>query len=670
MKQKLLLYFMTLALLNISLCAKADLKKTVSLAMPGTISEYISEGEKNQITDLTVAGDINGDDVRFIREMAGVDVEGNHIDGNLVRLDISDANIVEGGDAYFIYSYGYYKELYMTKNGYLGSSFFATTKLRDCILPKSIKVISSGAFAGSEIRAITISDGLVYIGDYAFANCQFLESLTIPSTVTYISKNAFYKSNNILNLIVDEGNMKYASVEGGLASKDKTKLYFCLPGIGPVFNIPESITMIEPMAFESCSKLTQFTVDATNTIFEALGALLLDNKNNVVACAPAASGSVTIPDGIENISESAFCNSKVQEVVLPQSLKNISHNAFSYSSLSSVSFSPNVENSQLKTIQSCAFWSCDKLTKFKLPSTLELIGDSAFSLCSNLEEINIPAKIKVIPEMAFYRCSNIKKINLPAELKGIGEYAFSQCSNISELNLPTDLDSISGDAFSFCTALKKVVVPRANKYGRAVFLGCTGVETVEFLTPIDSIPITMFRGCGSLKEVSIPEGVKSVKFGAFCECSSLEKVALPESLEEIDINGFCLTNIKEFIIPKNVKKLGSFMLSINDDVTVYAMSPVPPIATCEGGENAFSPRGKGTLYVPAGSKEAYLAAAPWNEFGNIYEFDPAGVDGVMMEDGMEVKEVYSSDGTRLDGMQPGMNIVRTKNGRIHKVIVR
>ena len=154
------------------------------------------------------------------------------------------------------------------------------------------------------------------------------------------------------------------------------------------------------------------------------------------------------------------------------------------------------------------------------------------------------------------------------------------------------------------------------------------------------------------------------------KCSSLEKVTLPESLEEIDINGFCVTNIKEFTIPKNVKKLGSFMLSINDDVTVYSMSPVPPIATCEGGENAFVPRGKGTLYVPAGSKDAYLAAAPWNEFGNVFEFDPAGVDGVMMEDGMEVKEVYSSDGTRLDGMQPGMNIVRTKNGRIHKVIVR
>ena len=33
MKQKLLLYSMTLALLNISLCAKADLKKTVNVSL-------------------------------------------------------------------------------------------------------------------------------------------------------------------------------------------------------------------------------------------------------------------------------------------------------------------------------------------------------------------------------------------------------------------------------------------------------------------------------------------------------------------------------------------------------------------------------------------------------------------------------------------------------------
>ena len=261
---------MTLALLNISLCAKADLKKTVSLAMPGTISEYISEGEKNQITDLTVSGDINGDDVRFIREMAGVDVDGNQINGSLVRLDISDANIVEGGGAYFIYSYnGYYKELYMTKNGYLGSSFFATTKLRDCILPKSIKGINRGAFAGSEIRTITIFGGLVYIGDYAFANCQFLESLTIPSTVTYISNSAFNLCSNIseLNLPTDLDSLSKEAFSYCTALKKvvvpRAKKYgnavFWSSGVETVeFLTP--IDSIPSNLFRSCTSLKEITI--------------------------------------------------------------------------------------------------------------------------------------------------------------------------------------------------------------------------------------------------------------------------------------------------------------------------------------------------------------------------------------------------------------------------
>lgn len=689
MKQKLPLFFMTLALLNISLCAKADLKKTVNVFLPGTISGVISESEKSQVTDLTVTGTINGDDIRFIREMAGVDVKGQPVEGSLIRLDLSGVEISAAG--------GYYYQSsdpeqgvtsYYATSGIIGSYFMCKSKLRECILPKYVKEIKDYAFAESDLESITISEGLEIVGSYtfartklrecvlpnsvngikdyafydsalqlitfpesldyigwyafsgcnfqsltvpegiawiapsAFANCVLLETVNLPSTVSVINPDAFEGDINLIHININEANPKFASIEGTVVSKDLMKLYLCPPGIGPVYNIPASITEIEPVAFTYCSKLAQFSVDAANAAFESQGAFLLDKKKGLVAYAPSVKDRVVIPEGVENICKGAFRSSDIQEVVFPQSLRNISDEAFIWSGITSISFSPNMESSQLKTIQTAAFCCCQ----------------------------------------------NLKEITLPLSLKGIGEGAFTGCTNLSSVNLPTDLDSISSSAFSDCEALKKVVVPRAKKYGSGVFWS-SGVETVEFLTPIDSIPSNLFRRCASLKEITIPEGVKSVKLGAFSDCSSLEKVNLPESLEEIDGNAFCYTNIKDFTIPKNVKKLGLFMLSINDDVTVYSMSPVPPLAVDELG-NAFYPRGEGTLYVPSGCKDAYLAAAPWNEFGNIYEFDPAGVDGVMMEDGMEVKEVYSSDGTRLDGMQPGMNIVRAKNGRIHKVIVR
>lgn len=59
---------------------------------------------KNVIKNLKVVGDLNGKDIRFLREMAGVAFNGDEIEtGSLVDLDLSEANIVEGERVLFIY---------------------------------------------------------------------------------------------------------------------------------------------------------------------------------------------------------------------------------------------------------------------------------------------------------------------------------------------------------------------------------------------------------------------------------------------------------------------------------------------------------------------------------------------------------------------------------------
>lgn len=59
---------------------------------------------KNVIKNLKVVGDLNGKDIRFLREMAGVAFNGDKIEtGSLVDLDLSEANIVEGERVLFIY---------------------------------------------------------------------------------------------------------------------------------------------------------------------------------------------------------------------------------------------------------------------------------------------------------------------------------------------------------------------------------------------------------------------------------------------------------------------------------------------------------------------------------------------------------------------------------------
>lgn len=44
----------------------------VNVEEPGTLPNKISNADKDRITDLKIIGELNGTDVRFVREMAGL----------------------------------------------------------------------------------------------------------------------------------------------------------------------------------------------------------------------------------------------------------------------------------------------------------------------------------------------------------------------------------------------------------------------------------------------------------------------------------------------------------------------------------------------------------------------------------------------------------------------
>ena len=71
-----------------------DLKrtKTILVKTAGTLSTLIPAEEIEQITNLTLSGYINGDDVRFIQKMY-----------NLTKADFTDLHIIGGGGTYETY---------------------------------------------------------------------------------------------------------------------------------------------------------------------------------------------------------------------------------------------------------------------------------------------------------------------------------------------------------------------------------------------------------------------------------------------------------------------------------------------------------------------------------------------------------------------------------------
>ena len=218
--------FMLLGCLSIQ-AANDDLitkQITIKLDKAGTLPDRIASSKKYKITNLKIVGEVNGTDLKFIREMAGCDFNGKETDGKLSILDLSDAKIVEGGSAYysdrddgFIY----------TSNDKLGDYVF-----NDC----------------SVLTSLSIPSGVTKIGCYAFKNCIGLTSLTLPSSVTEIGEGAFLNCRGLTNFTIPSG---VTSIGQGA--------FFCCYGLISL-TIPSSVTAIGSSAFNDCSGLTSIYV--------------------------------------------------------------------------------------------------------------------------------------------------------------------------------------------------------------------------------------------------------------------------------------------------------------------------------------------------------------------------------------------------------------------------
>ena len=214
--------FMLLGCLSIQ-AANDDLitkQITIKLDKAGTLPDRIASSKKYKITNLKIVGEVNGTDLKFIREMAGCDFNGKETDGKLSILDLSDAKIVEGGSAYYS----------DRDDGFICTS---NDKLGDYV------------FNGcSGLTSLTLPSSVTKIGCYALSSCIGLTSLTLPSSVTEIGEHAFLNCRGLTNFTIPSGVTKIGA-----------GAFFCCYGLISL-TIPSSVTAIGSRAFNDCSGLT------------------------------------------------------------------------------------------------------------------------------------------------------------------------------------------------------------------------------------------------------------------------------------------------------------------------------------------------------------------------------------------------------------------------------
>ena len=68
----------------------------------------------------------------------------------------------------------------------IGACAFEGCPIKNISIPKSVKSIEPGAFAGSSIKSITIPKTVKKLGEGVFGNCKKLESITMPGNIGII----------------------------------------------------------------------------------------------------------------------------------------------------------------------------------------------------------------------------------------------------------------------------------------------------------------------------------------------------------------------------------------------------------------------------------------------------------------------------------------------------
>ena len=439
-------------------------------------------------------------------------------------------------------------------------------------LPSSLRTIGDNAFRWCQTNTQRIlPEGLLSIGKWAFSGCYYMQKVVLPSTLTSIDEYAFRDNSNLATVISHISrpfaiNNNVFGSESTWNEEAQRYDYTCAADL----YVPEGTIDL----YKSTEGWTVFSNIYEGELKEVtyLGLTYTYNTSSKIA---------TVVKG-ENYNELEVVSipSKIPVEGTEYPVMAIAGRAFSSTPITSVEIADGLE-----TIGQEAFSNCEQLSRLSLPSTLITIESSAFNNCRRLAGITIPASVKTIGSNALSGCYNLETIEVA---EGNEAYESLGSNVIIERKTKTLL-----------LGCKNSTIPDGVlAIGALAFNNCQ-IEKIQFPETVKSIGDYAFASCRYLTEVILPEGLDSIAYGAFSNCELLETIEFPTTMkyfgEEAFYNCHNLMNVVSNIEdPKE----------ISESVFGYGYSGVYSQAT---------------LWVPKGKIDSYKRVSAWNLFNSYDE---------------------------------------------------
>ncbi|MCF0182238.1 MAG: leucine-rich repeat protein, partial [Muribaculaceae bacterium] len=430
--------------------------------------------------------------------------------------------------------------------------------------PRLTTEISAYAFLSKNLESIDLSGeyGITKIGDMAFASCNYLKQVKLPSSVVNIGSSAFYDCISLTE-----------------------------------FTVPKDCKEIANSWVNGCTSLTDIFVEDGNSYFQAYvgksmtgvagkhSLLYTNNGKTLYRCPSGVSDAVELNHGVETIESFAFMQCrKITSINLPYGVKRINNGAFN---------------------------SCYDLARIYMPSSINFIGHNVFLNCVSLKTVGINCSVAPTAFDTSFPQNSDMELLVP-DIDGIDAKSYKTKTGFKNFANYTTHPAFAYDFVGQDGAYVVTTQPSDNTYGKAVmtvYLDNFGEE--RYVTPrlvsnslvglSDSSPYYKFELAGignrafsrlkytNLKEVDMRISMYLTHIGTSAFDGSIvnnniSKIKLPSNLEVIGTNAFAhCYNLGEITIPNKVTKIGT-----NAFAHCYNLEEITiPDKVTEIGDSAF-----------------------------------------------------------------------------------
>ncbi len=545
----------------------------------------------------------------------------------------------------------------------IGSNAFSLTKFESISLPKSIARIDGGVFSNSGLKHIDIPDTVAEIGDCTFWCCSSLESVKITNSVTKIGSLAFEKCRSLKSVDIPDSVKEIGNSAFGDCS-ELTSIF-----------IPSGVSSIGDTAFGGCVKLTNINVASDNPYYSSVDGVLYNKDKTELICLPSGKkGHYEILDGVTRIGDYAFSQCKeLSGIHIPLSVTSIGNVTFADCGLTTLFIPANVSKIGDWTISDCTklseicvdpdnqhyssfagiLYDKEQTKILFVPSGITVLKISeriknieSFGICENVVSVDIPSNVHNIGECPFFSCKKLERIDVSPENpnytsedgvlynKDKTELIAVPATTKGGFNVQLSVETIKADAFSNCVELTSVKISsdKANIGEDNPFAGCSMLRHIivssesPYYTTVDGVlynkdmSMLICVPASTTGDFVIPSSVKIIGENAFKNCKYLTSVEIPDSVIQIESEAFLgCSRIKAITVPSGVSEIGYDVFSECDNLTEvhFRIQNIENVSLSLF--DFCSEFSKCTLFVPIGTKEAYVHIREFSHFKRIVE---------------------------------------------------